>query len=313
MVLHAPPHARHLMHQPDAMRRDGVGRADTRPQQHSRALVRAKAKDDVVGLVGDPLAGGLADDLEARGARAVEHQAVDAHAHLEGEVVARERRVEVVISRRLPLAITHVERRGADSHRPGCVVVGHPLMTPRDRRLGEALDQRVPGVARMARDGNGPVVAVVGLVAEVRVGLDEPEPRQHGLPVEPRRKGGPVVVVLGQAAQGDGRVGDRGAPHHLPAWHVHTTRRGPGLCREAPVVGLLDDAVRVRQLGRPLARPVVRTALQQHHLDTRVGRQARGQHAPGGSGSGDDDAHAASPRVTRRPGARRRSASPARS
>jgi hypothetical protein len=53
-----------------------------------------------------------------------------------------------------------------------------------------------------------PVVAVVRLVTEVGVGLDEPEPRQHGGPVEPGGEGGPVVVVLGQAAQGDGRVGN---------------------------------------------------------------------------------------------------------
>ena len=45
------------------------------------------------------------------------------------------------------------------------------VMTAMPDRLGEALDQRIPGVARVARDGNGPVVAVVRLVAEVGVGL----------------------------------------------------------------------------------------------------------------------------------------------
>ena len=131
MVLHAAAHTRQLMHHLDAMRGDGVGRAHAGSQQYCRALVGAEAQDDVVGLVGHPLARCLANGLEARGPRAVEYQAVDAHTNFKSEVVARQRRVEVMVGRGLPLAVSHVERRGPHSHRARLVVVIYPVVPTR--------------------------------------------------------------------------------------------------------------------------------------------------------------------------------------
>ena len=100
----------------------------------------------------------------------------------------------------------------------------------------------------------GPAAPCQGGAAEVAVGLDRPEPGQPALPAVAVDQRVPLVVVLGVAAQGDRPVGDRRAPHHPPARHVDDARRGAGAGQVAPVVGLLDDAVRVGERRRPRAR-----------------------------------------------------------
>src|SRR5262245_45796069 len=173
-------------------------------------------------------------------------------------------------------------------------------MATGERGLGEAVHDRIPALARVAADGDRPRVAVVWLDAEVEVALDRTEPREPRLPAVAVDMLGPLVVVLGLAAEGDGAVRDRGAADDPPARHVDEPGRGAGLGEEAPVVGLADDAVGVGELRRPRVRPVMGPGLDQHDLEAGHLAEARRQDAAGRAGAGDDDPHATRPRAARR-------------
>ena len=282
------------------MRAQGLGRPHPRAQEGGRARVGAEGEDDLVGLQHERLAprpGGLHGD----GPAPAQAHAVHLHAAQEAHVRPGQGRVQVVVGRGLAAAVDHVERRRAHPARAGGVVVLAPGVPADQCRLGEALHEGEPGLARVAVDRDGAAVAVPGRLGELEVALDGAKPREEGLPAPALGVLGPLVVVLGEAAQGDRPVGHRGAPHHPPAGHVDHARGGPGLGQVPPVVGLADDPVGVGELCGPRPRAIVRPGLQEQDLAPGVLAQAGGEDAAGRAGAADEDAQGPS----RRPAGRR--------
>ena len=293
VVLHPPPHPRHLRRDGDAVAPQLLGGADAGAQQRRGGGVGAEGHDHRVG--GEPLRPLGPDDLHGAGDVPLQHHPVDGDAGAQGQVRALEGGVEVAVGGGLADAVDHVQGDRPDPDGAGGVVVVDPPVAGGEGGLCEPLLQLEPVGAGVAADRDRPLRAVPGGVAEVAVGLDRPEPRQPAVPPPAVHQVVPLVVVLGVAAQGDRPVRDRRPPHHPAAGDVHDPRGRPRPRQVPPVVGLLDDPVGVGELRRPRPRPVVGAHLEEGDLVAPALRQAGRGDAAGGAGAADHDPHGLGP------------------
>lgn len=197
---------------------------------------RAGREDGEAALVG--LDGTVTFDFEADGAVALEEDSANEGVGLDGEVGAGAGWREVADGCRDPKATDFVHGVGSGSPAGwgvGIVAAGVAEFVggfepcPMDGR------ELVPLVAA---DGDGSGVAVVGAIAEVEVSFESAKGGEY---VVPRplgvAGGGPGVVILGEAAQGDGGVDGTGAAGDPASGEGCGASGGGGLVGEAPIVG----------------------------------------------------------------------------
>jgi len=142
----------------------------------------------------------------------------------------------------------------------------------------------------MATDRKRAGRAVVGRVREVKVGL---KPDKGGEDALPAPKGiaepGPLVEVLGNAAEGDGRVYGGGAADHAAAGEGQRAARATWRVFEAPVVVCEGGVIDVAEVfGQGLEVWIVGSGLDQEDADARVFGDSGGDDASAGAGAGDD-------------------------
>jgi hypothetical protein len=251
--------------------------ADARAHEDGRRAHRAGSQDHLAAAHLAPAAGDVR--AHADGAVLVEHHPVDERLAEDGQVVAPSGWLDIGVVGADADAIAAVDRVGRDAGRPWRVVVSLPGIARVQRGFSQRLVDGAPFRDRRAIDGDRPCVAVIVGGGEAQVGLQPVERRQHlgeGPPCA--SGGGPAVIVLGHAADGDLAV-DRRAAAHAPASPVGARRlraRAPRVERvpaEAGVGLADDDLVRVgaaHRLGR-VGRAIVRPGLDQRDLGGRVG------------------------------------------
>ena len=165
-----------------------------------------------------------------------------------------------------PPPVDLVHRVRAVASRAGRVAVRARRQPALRASLEERGLKRHELALRWRRTGSGPSAAVV-VAAEVEVALEPAERRQARVEAplgQPER--GPLVVVLGLAAQRDAGIDRRRAAHHAPARQRRQERSRARLVPVAPVVRRHRVARSVAQIGGQLAGQVVRSRLEQQHL-----------------------------------------------
>ena len=250
--------------------------ADAREHQQLGRTQGARAEHHFLRLYGKDLSAALR--LDSDGLAVLEQDPPDVHLAADGKVEPVAVLAEVSDGRADPHAAEVVGWGYADARRIGAVGVLHRAEALADARLPEgSLDRRLR-VGDAATHRHGPLGAVK-VVVNIQVVLHLAEERQHlGIGPLGVAHGGPVVVVLGQAALHGLSVDGRAAADHLALGDVDLALLLGGHAPEGPVVlrlrGLGVAGVAVFDLVRyPVVVRVVLAGFQQQHRPVRVLRQ----------------------------------------
>ena len=289
MVAQILADALQLVQRLDAKGAQAVGLADAGELEQLGRVDRAARDDDFARSPRFPLhpADGVAD---ADATPSFQDQRLGQRPLLDRQVRPRAGRVEIAVGRALAAALGDRHLRHADAFLGLAVLVGIEGQADLFRRRDHLLQERHL-VARRVGDAQQSVAAAEPVGAAL-VALHALEDRQHVL-VAPAAIAelGPVVVVLGLAADIDHAVDRARAAQHLAAgnFDAPAARALVRLRRVAPVDGgivdHLGDADRharpeeVRALGPGLE--------QQHPMGAALGQPA-GDHRPGRTGTDDD-------------------------
>ena len=234
-------------------------------------------------------------DVHATDMRAIalELQRVDDRLTDDREVGAPTRRLEIAVVGRDAQPLSAVDRVGSDAGASRCIVVFAPRIAETQRRLSQRPVDRAPLIDGRAIDWQGAAVAVIGRVAEIDVGFKLAEVGEAGLPAPARRAhGGPVLEILGNAADGDLPVDGRtaadrpSAPQQLRLLSLGAARQQ----LRVAVVVVADGAQRVRdaKVMRRLGGAEVAAGLEQQDAQRRVLGQPGRERRAGGPAADDD-------------------------
>ncbi len=229
-------------------------------------------------------------DLHAGAPTPVDDQPANERVRANRQIRPRARRRQVTDGARHAQPTEFVHRLRSRAERPRIVAVGAVGVTERARRFQKCAVLRQQFLRRIPAYRNRPCVAVIRRIAEIEIAFEPLERRQHAVP-GPRAiaETRPLVVVLGYAAQRDGRVHRARSTDHPAARERHAApaRR---FVRQPPIVIAVRVVVAVDEVERR-ARDVgiVRAGFDQRHAAIRIFRRAGGNRATGTAGADDQN------------------------
>ncbi len=227
----------------DAVLAQIVRRPDAREHQHLRRIDRTAADDDfarcglMIGLAAHRI-------RHAAGTTAIEGDATDQRAGMNGEIRALFDRREVRGGRRTARAIALGDLIETDAVLLRAVEIAVHRQAVLMRGIDEHLRQRI-GVTQVGHRER--TFATVQCVAAALIGFRFTEIRQHVVPLPTfSARRGPVVVIAGDAADVAHRVDRTGAAKHFaarpPECAVVELRFGDGVV--VPIHAFLADQLR---------------------------------------------------------------------